>query len=101
MHQDITAKEVKQRLDNGEKLFIIDVREPYEYEEYNIGGKLIPLGELQTQIDDLLENHKDEEIIIHCRSGARSTAARNFMIQNGFNNIRNMVGGIMAYQVLE
>lgn len=96
---DINAKELKERLDKGEKIMIIDVREPYEYEEYNIGGKLIPLGELQGQIDDL-DDFKDEEIVVHCRSGARSSAAKGFMVQNGFTNVRNLIGGIMAFAEL-
>jgi rhodanese-related sulfurtransferase len=93
---DITAQELKDRISKGETLNIIDVREPYEYEEANINGILVPLGELQSRIDDF-EDLMDKEIIVHCRSGARSSAAKAFMIQNGYTNVRNLVGGILAY----
>ena len=96
---DITAEELKERMDKGEKLHIIDVREPYEYEEYNIGGTLIPLGDLQGKIDELDELHH-EELIIHCKSGARSAAAKGFLVQNGFSNVRNLLGGILAVKAL-
>jgi rhodanese-related sulfurtransferase len=99
MSVDITAQELKERLDKGEKIIIIDVREPYEYEEYNIGAQLIPLGDLQGHIDDF-EDVKNEEIVVHCRSGARSAAAKGFMVQNGYTNVRNLIGGIMAYAEL-
>jgi rhodanese-related sulfurtransferase len=99
MSVDITAQELKERLDKGEKIIIIDVREPYEYEEFNIGAQLIPLGDLQGHIDDF-EDVKNEEIIVHCRSGARSAAAKGFMVQNGYTNVRNLLGGIIAYSEL-
>ena len=100
MSVDITAQELKERLDKGEEIIIIDVREPYEYEEYNIGAQLIPLGDLQGHIDDF-EEVKNEEIVVHCRSGARSAAAKGFMVQNGYTNVRNLIGGIMAYAELK
>jgi rhodanese-related sulfurtransferase len=94
---DITAQELKERLDKGEKINLIDVREEYEFDEDNLGGQLYPLGSLPSQIDDL-EDLKDEEIIIYCRSGARSGRAQQFMEQNGFSNVRNLTGGILAYR---
>jgi rhodanese-related sulfurtransferase len=100
MSVDISVQELKERLDKGEKIIIIDVREPYEYEEYNIGAQLIPLGDLQGHIDDF-EEVKNEEIVVHCRSGARSAAAKGFMVQNGYTNVRNLIGGIMAYAELK
>jgi rhodanese-related sulfurtransferase len=96
MTNNITAQELKERLSKGESLHIIDVREPYEYEEVNLNGTLVPLGDLQARIDDF-DDIKDEEIIVHCRSGARSSAAQAFMIKNGFSNVRNLIGGILAY----
>ena len=74
MIDDITVEELKQKIDAGEKFVFIDVREPHEYEEFNLNATLIPLGTLPSAINDLLP-HKDEEIIIHCRSGARSGSA--------------------------
>ena len=94
---DITAQELKERLDKGEKINLIDVREEYEFDEDNLGGQLYPLGSLPSQIDDF-EDLKDEEIIIYCRSGARSGRAQQFMEQNGFSNVRNLIGGILAYR---
>jgi len=97
--QDITVEELKTRLDKGEKIHVIDVREPWEYEEFNIGGKLIPLGELQGSIDDL-DDIMNEEIVVHCRSGARSAAAKDFMVKQGFENVRNLLGGVLAWMDL-
>jgi len=98
--EDITVEELKQRLDNGEQLNIIDVRETWEYEEFNIGGKLVPLGELQGTIDDM-DDLMDQEVIIHCRSGARSAAAKDFMVKQGFKNVRNLLGGVLAWMDLQ
>jgi rhodanese-related sulfurtransferase len=94
---DITTDELKQRMDAGEKLNIIDVRELHEFEEYNIGAKLIPLGELPSRINEL-EQLKNEEIIIHCRSGARSNSAKMFLLDNGFTNVRNVLGGMLDWR---
>lgn len=94
---DITTTELKQRLDAGEALNIIDVREPWEFEEFNINGKLIPLGDLQGKLDDL-EAWIDQEVIVHCKSGGRSAAAVDYMTRQGFKNARNLTGGMMAWQ---
>ena len=95
---DITVQELKKRLDAGDKSFVfIDVREPYEYQEFNLGAQLIPLGNIPTAIADL-EEHKADEIVVHCRSGARSGQAKMFMMQNGFTNVRNLEGGVLAWQ---
>ena len=94
---DINVSELKSRLDAGEKLNIVDVREAWEYEEFNIGAQLIPLGELQMNLDQL-EEYKDQELILHCRSGARSAAACSYLMGNGFTNVRNLTGGILAWQ---
>ena len=96
MATDITPSELKERLANGEKPFIIDVREDWEYQEQNIGALNIPLGTLPEKLDEL-EAHKNEEVIVHCRSGARSASAKAFLQQNGFTNVRNLTGGILAY----
>jgi rhodanese-related sulfurtransferase len=97
---DITVEELKERLDKGEDLNFYDVREEHEYEEDNLGAILIPLGELPDHLDEL-EDLKDEEIIIHCRSGARSGKAQAFLEAQGFSNVRNVLGGILAYRQLE
>ncbi|GAB3201353.1 rhodanese-related sulfurtransferase [Pontibacter aydingkolensis] len=94
---DITAEELKERLAKGETPVIIDVREDWEYQEANIAGaRNIPLGALPQQLEDL-EDLKDKEVIVQCRSGARSATAKAFMQQQGFSNVRNLLGGIMAY----
>ncbi|GGH46140.1 rhodanese-like domain-containing protein [Dyadobacter endophyticus] len=97
---DITVEELKERLEKGEDLHFYDVREEHEYEEDNLGAILIPLGELPDHLDEL-EAIKDEEIIIHCRSGARSGKAARYLESQGFSNVRNVLGGILAYRELE
>lgn len=97
---DITVEELKGRLEKGEDLHFYDVREEHEYEEDNLGATLIPLAELPDHLDEL-EPLKDEEIIIHCRSGARSGKAARFLESQGFSNVRNVLGGILAYRELE
>ncbi len=99
MTADITVNELKQRLDAGEKLNIIDVREPHEYAAYNIGAKLIPLGELGVRSGEL-EDFRNQELIVHCRSGARSANAKLLLEDLGFSNVRNLLGGMMAWQDL-
>jgi rhodanese-related sulfurtransferase len=94
---DITVQELKKRLDAGDKNFVfIDVREPYEYQDFNLGATLIPLGNIPNSLHDLI-GHKEDEIIVHCRSGARSGQAKNFLLQNGFKNVRNLEGGVLAW----
>lgn len=93
---DITAKELKERIAAGENLYILDVREPAEYEEANINGKLIPLGTLPLKLSEI-EDWKNKEVIVHCRSGKRSANAQAYMEMNGFENVRNLEGGILAY----
>jgi len=95
--ENITVEELKARLDSGEKLNIIDCREPDEYAEYNIGGKLVPLGKIQTMQVDELEDLKDEELIIHCRSGQRSTVACLVLDTMGYKT-KNLAGGILAWK---
>ncbi len=98
--KQITAAELKSRLDAGEQVNIIDVREPAEYAEYNIGGKLFPLGKIVgMQIEDI-EDMKNEELIIHCKGGTRSMQACVVLEQLGFTNVINLEGGAMAFQKL-
>ncbi|WP_448530355.1 rhodanese-like domain-containing protein [Raineya sp.] len=94
--QDIEAKELNERLLKGENLQILDVRETWEYEEENLNGKLIPLGELPQRLAEI-EDWKEKEIIVHCRSGARSENAKRFLQSKGFQNVRNLIGGISLY----
>ncbi|MDB5278332.1 MAG: rhodanese-like protein [Ferruginibacter sp.] len=94
----ITAEEVKARQQAGEKLNIIDVREPNENAEFNIGGTLLPLGHIQSmQIDDL-EPYKNDELIVYCRSGNRSGQACLILEAAGFTNVRNLTGGMLNWR---
>lgn len=94
----ITVGELKARIDAGEKLNLIDCREPFEYAEFNIGAKLIPLGVIQRMQIEEIEDLKEEEIIIHCRSGQRSMMACMFLDTLGFKNTKNLIGGVLAWQ---
>jgi len=94
---EITVEDLKQKMDNNESFVFIDVREQYEYDEFNLGAKLIPLGEFMDNIP-ALEEYKDEEIIIHCRSGKRSGMATEVLTAAGFDNVKNMVGGVLRWQ---
>ena len=94
---DITIEELKERLDKGENLNLIDVREEYEFDEFNIGAKLIPWGELPDRLEEI-EAWKDQEILVHCRSGARSGRAKEYLASEGFTNVRNVLGGMLAWQ---
>jgi rhodanese-related sulfurtransferase len=94
---DITVQELKERMDKGEAIHLIDVREPYEHEEFNIGGLLCPLGDVMRAIEEMSE-HKAEEIVVYCRSGRRSDTAKQLMQQAGYQNVRNLLGGMLDWQ---
>jgi adenylyltransferase/sulfurtransferase len=90
----LTVKELKQRLDAGEDLYILDVREPYEYKIAQIGGTLIPQNEVPRR---LAEIDRNREIIVHCRSGVRSQRVAEFLQQAGYPRVVNLAGGILAW----
>lgn len=97
MYNTIDVVELKQKMQNGE-VHLIDVREPHERAEFNIGGIFLPLGKIQTmQIDDI-EDLRNEEVYIYCRSGMRSAQACMMLNQFGFTNVTNVQGGILAWQ---
>jgi len=91
---EITATELKARQDRGEKLFILDVREPHEYQICNLNGKLIPLGELPRRVNEL---DSSVEMVVHCRSGKRSADAIHFLQTAGFKKLWNLKGGVLAW----
>lgn len=95
---NITPEEVKQRLDAGENLHLLDVRQPEENAEFNIGGILFPLGKIQSMQTEDIEDLKDEEVICYCRSGNRSGQAALFLEQFGFTNVKNLTGGMLAWR---
>jgi len=91
---EITPRDLKARLDRGDDIFILDVREPHEYQICNLQGHLIPLGELPKRASEL---DSSREIVAHCRSGKRSADAVQFLQQAGFRKIWNLKGGILAW----
>ena len=90
----ISPKDLKTKLDAKEDIFVLDVREPHEYQIANLGAKLIPLGDLPARVGEL---DKSAEIVVHCKSGGRSQKAAEFLAQNGFKNVQNLAGGITAW----
>ncbi|WP_158750856.1 molybdopterin-synthase adenylyltransferase MoeB [Acidobacterium sp. S8] len=90
----ITPVELKRRLDAGEDVFVLDVREPHEYQIVNIGAPLIPLGDLPNRLNELDPNR---EIVIHCKTGGRSQRAAEFLQKSGFKNVANLAGGITGW----
>jgi molybdopterin/thiamine biosynthesis adenylyltransferase/rhodanese-related sulfurtransferase len=91
---EIAPRALKARLDRGDDLFILDVREPHEYQICNMGGHLIPLGELSRRVNEL---DSSREIVAHCRSGKRSAEAVEFLRSAGFRKVLNLKGGILAW----
>jgi molybdopterin/thiamine biosynthesis adenylyltransferase/rhodanese-related sulfurtransferase len=91
---EISPKELKARQDRGEDIFILDVREPHEYQICNLNGKLIPLGELPRRVNEL---DSSREMVVHCRSGKRSADAIQFLQTAGFKKLLNLKGGVLAW----
>lgn len=94
---DITVAQLKEMLESGQEFNFIDVRNEDEYEDDNLGARLIPLGDLMDSLDEL-EPLKGQDIYVHCRSGARSGRAKEILLDNGFTKVHNVLGGIMAYR---
>lgn len=95
---DITVKELKERLDKGEKITMIDVREPHEWEIQHLEGvRKISLSQIPQTLKEL-EELKEEEVVLICRSGGRSGRATKYLQQMGFSNARNMEGGMKAWK---
>ncbi|HKD91678.1 MAG TPA: ThiF family adenylyltransferase, partial [Terriglobales bacterium] len=91
---EISVEEFKRRLDRGDDLFVLDVREPHEYQICNLRGYLMPLGEVPKRVHEL---DSSREIVVHCRSGVRSAKAVDFLRQAGFRKVQNLAGGILAW----
>jgi len=92
---DMTVEELKQKMDVGDKdLFVLDVREPNEYQICNLGGHLIPLNDLPKRVGEL---DASKEIVVHCKMGGRSAKAVDYLKQQGFTNVHNLAGGINAW----
>ena len=98
--QIITPETLKARLDANEPLHLVDVRQPEEHTAFNIGGKLVPLGNiLSMQVEDI-EDLKDSEVICYCRSGQRSMQACLMLESMGFKDVKNLAGGMLAWETL-
>lgn len=94
----IDVHQLKSRIESGESLHIVDVREPSEHEEFNVGGLLIPLGDVRTGDIEQIELLKDQEIILYCRSGNRSGQAAMILESMGFTNVVNVTGGMLSWR---
>jgi rhodanese-related sulfurtransferase len=95
--EDISVTELKGKLDKNEDFELIDVREVFENEAFNIGGKLIPLGDLLNDPTQLPED-KSKEIVVYCRSGQRSHRAKLMLENEGYTAVRNLLGGMLQWQ---
>ncbi|MEX0770294.1 MAG: rhodanese-like domain-containing protein [Balneolaceae bacterium] len=91
--EEITVQELNRKKLNDESFFLLDVREPFEYQISNIEGTLIPLDQLSGRLDEI-EDKKNEEVIVMCRSGSRSAKATKFLQEKGFSNVKNLKGGV-------
>lgn len=93
--KEITVQELKALKDNQADFQLIDVREQHEFDESNLNGELIPMGEVMDCVDKIA---KDKQVVVHCRSGKRSaTVIQALEAQHGFTNLYNLKGGILAY----
>ncbi len=94
--EEITVQELKKMLDENDPVLLIDVREKFEKELVDIGGSLIPLGQLADRISEI-DSEKENPVVIYCRSGARSAEACRILQSNGFKNVKNLKGGILKW----
>lgn len=92
--KEITVQQLKEWQDSNKDFQLIDVREPHEYEFVNLGGDLIPQADVIARADQI---NKEGDVVVHCRSGARSANAIMYLQDMGFNNLYNLKGGILAY----
>lgn len=91
--REITVEVLKEKIQRADDFLLIDVRENWEREEFNIGGLHIPLGTLPATINDL-QDYEDKEIVVYCKKGIRSATAQQFMTKNDFTQVVNLKGGI-------
>lgn len=99
--QNISVADLKEKINNGEKIVLLDVREPAEHAEFNIGGILLPLGSILSFQTDPIDHLKNEEVICYCRSGKRSMQACMMLETMGFSHVSNLEGGMLAWQESE
>mgnify|MGYP003329495819 CR=1 FL=1 len=89
---------LKQRMEAGEKLNLLDVRQPDEHADFNIGGVLLPLGNIMSMQTEDIEDWKNQEVICYCRSGQRSMQAAMLLESMGFSNVKNLAGGMLGWE---
>ncbi len=94
----INIEELSERLKLGEKINLVDVREPDERAAFNIGGTFLPLGKIQTMQTDEIDDLKNQEVVLYCRSGNRSGQACLILETMGFTNVKNLTGGMNDWQ---
>jgi rhodanese-related sulfurtransferase len=93
--KEISPEQLHQLITTNANFQLIDVREDYEFDEVNINGELIPMGDVMDNIDKI---SRDKQVVMHCRSGKRSATVINALeTEHGFNNLYNLTGGVMAY----
>lgn len=96
---DINVNELKERIDAGNAPVMIDVREPHEWDMQHLEGvRKISLGDIPGKLQELKDELKNQEIVMICRSGGRSGRATQYMTTQGFTNVRNLVGGMLAWR---
>ena len=96
--QTISVEALKEKIDSGAKINLVDVREPHEHADFNIGGILLPLGQVQILNIDAIEDLKNEEVFVYCRCGNRCGQACMMLETAGFANVINVSGGMLAWQ---
>jgi rhodanese-related sulfurtransferase len=94
----IQAEELNERMQNNNTPHLVDVRQPEEHAEFNIGGILLPLGQIQSMLIDDIEDLRSEEVVCYCRSGQRSMQAAMLLESMGFTNVKNLVGGMLGWK---
>jgi rhodanese-related sulfurtransferase len=94
----IQADTLQERINAGENLYLLDVRQPDEHAEYNIGGTLLPLGDIMSLQVESIEDWRNQEVICYCRSGQRSMQACMMLESMGFTNVKNLAGGMLNWK---
>lgn len=94
--KEVTVQELKEKRESNEDFFLLDVREDVEYLVSNLDGEHIPLGQLENRMKEI-EDKKNEQVIVMCRSGGRSSKAVSYLENNGFEKVANLKGGMKAW----
>jgi len=98
--ENISVQELRSRIEAGESIVLIDVREPHEHDAFNIGGKNLPLGGI-VRWSEQLDVPVDSEIVVYCRTGNRSGMAQSYLTAKGYTAVKNLTGGVVAWVKME